>query len=157
MTSRQIIRHPDDRLRKKSTTLKIEEITNLETQTLIDDLIQTLYVENGVGLAAPQIGENKRIIIVDVGDGAQVFINPKIVSVSLRKIKSEEGCLSIPGFKGIVRRHREVKVSALSRDGNKLDIKASRLLAIVLQHEIDHLDGILFIDKVVRFTSTPEL
>ncbi len=157
MNNRPILKDPNDRLRKKAEAIGKKELASAQIQTLIDDLTQTLYVENGVGLASPQIGVSKRLIVVDVGDGTQALINPKIISASLRKIDFEEGCLSVPGVYGFVRRHREVKVRALSRDGKEIIIKARGLLAVVLQHEIDHLDGILFIDKVIRFTSPPRL
>lgn len=157
MTSRPILKYPNDKLRKISDLVSVDEISNQETQTLINDLVQTLYVESGVGLAAPQIGVNKRVIIVDIGDGARVFINPKIVSASLRKTKSQEGCLSIPGVNGVVKRHRGIIMNALSRDGKSIRIKATGLLAIVIQHETDHLDGVLFIDKAISFTNPPKL
>lgn len=157
MRSRPILKYPNDKLRKISDAISVDEIPNRKTQTLIDDLIQTLYVESGVGLAAPQIGVNKRIIVVDVGDGARVFINPKILSASIRKIKSQEGCLSIPGVNGIVRRHRGLIMTALSCEGKTMRVHATGLLAIVIQHETDHLDGVLFIDKAISFTNPPKL
>lgn len=156
MTLRSVLINPNDRLRKKAKAVDVDEISSPEVQTLIDDLIETMCVENGVGLAATQIGSDKRIIIVDV-DGVQPLINPEMVSKSVRKIEFEEGCLSVPGVTGIVKRHREVKLKAYDRNGKPLTIKAKGLLSIVLQHETDHLDGILFIDKVIRYTNPPRM
>lgn len=156
MTLRSILTNPNDRLRKKAKLVPVEDIPSSEIQNLIDDLIETMQVENGVGLAATQIGSDKRVIIVDV-NGVQPLINPEMVSKSVRKIEFEEGCLSVPGVTGIVKRHREVKLKAYDRNGKPLTIKAKGLLSIVLQHETDHLDGILFIDKVIRYTNPPRM
>ncbi|MBI4438056.1 peptide deformylase [Candidatus Uhrbacteria bacterium] len=156
MNLRAVLTHPNDRLRQKAKEVPVGEIASKEIQQVIDDLVDTMGVENGVGLAAPQIGAHRRIIVTDV-DGVLVLVNPEIIGKSLRKIDFEEGCLSVPGVYGLVRRHREVKVRALNRHGEPITIKASGLLAIVLQHETDHLDGILFTDKVVRYTSPPRM
>jgi peptide deformylase len=112
---------------------------------------------DGIGVAAPQIGVLKRIIIVKTANGAEAFINPKIISSSIRRVESEEGCLSVPGVYGIVKRHASVKVKAYDKDGKKIKFKTGGLQSIIFQHEIDHLDGILFIDKVIRYTNTPLL
>lgn len=134
------------------------EFGSQELKGLVEDLIETMSVENGIGIAAPQIGVHKRIVIIDAGkDGPQALINPEITSKSLRKIEGEEGCLSVPGVYGIVKRHRDIKATAWDVDGNQLDLKASGLLSVVIQHETDHLDGILFIDKVLRYTSPPRM
>ncbi len=156
MTLRAVLKNPNDRLRKKAKSVSAEDIPSPEVQNLIDDLIETMMVENGVGIASTQIGSDKRIIIVDV-DGVLPLINPEIVGKSVRRIEFEEGCLSVPGVTGIVKRHREVKLKAFDRNGKPLTIKAKGLLAIVLQHETDHLDGILFIDKVIRYTNPPRM
>jgi peptide deformylase len=152
MKNLYVLKYPDDKLRLKCRAVTIDKIGDPETQELIVNLIHTLYIENGVGLAAPQVGDDRRIIVLDVGNGPCALINPKIVSASIRKTKSREGCLSIPGTNGIVKRHRSIHVVAFSKDGKEISFKASGLLSIVIQHEIDHLDGILFIDKATNIT-----
>lgn len=158
MTNQPVILNPSAILRKPSEEVSLEALATQEIQTLIDDLLETMKVENGVGIAAPQIGVHKRIIIVDDGMGAQAYINPKIVGRSLRKGHFiEEGCLSIPGIWGFVTRHKAVKVRALNREGDIVTLKVSGLGSVVFQHEIDHLDGILFIDKVDTYTRHPKM
>lgn len=152
-----VIHEPDPRLRQISVEIEVEELLLPETQKLLDDMLVALKVENGVGLAAPQVAVNKRIIVVDDGHGSRAYINPRITGTSLRKIDFEEGCLSVPGVWGFVRRYRKVHVKALDRHGKKVSLKADGLLAIIFQHEIDHLDGVLFIDKVEKFTNPSRL
>lgn len=154
MTARTVLTNPHDELRKKAVDIDVSEILSERVQTLIDDLMETMVVENGIGIAAPQVGVKERVLIVDDGtNNPQAFINPRIVSKSFRKIDFEEGCLSIPGVFGMVKRHKHVKVEAYNRDAEPVTIEADGILSVVLQHEIDHLDGILFIDKVFRYTS----
>lgn len=112
-------------------------------------MIETMVGANGVGIAANQIGLTERVIVADV-KGPTPLINPEIFSHSMLKIDSEEGCLSVPGKWGIVRRWRNVKIKALDKNGKEVRMSLKGLPAIVLQHEIDHLDGILFIDKLVK-------
>lgn len=138
---------PNDRLRETSRELSDAEIVSPEIQTLIKDMIQTMKIENGVGLAAPQIGKHIRLIIAETKKGPEAFLNPKIVDRSMRMVESQEGCLSIPGVWGIVTRHKTVSVEAKNALGQIVEIDAKGLLAIIFQHEIDHLDGILFIDR----------
>lgn len=158
MTSRIVLTSPNAELRVVSTEFPTDEISLKETQTLVRDLIETMRVENGIGIAAPQIGVHKRLIIVDVGENQpQAFFNPKILSKSFTKTESEEGCLSVPGVFGIVKRYRAVTVSAQNMHGVSQTFRAEGLMAIVFQHEIDHLDGVLFIDKVTRYTTHPTL
>ena len=116
-------------------------------QMLIEDMIETMYHADGVGLAAPQVGILRRLIVIDIGEGPVVLINPEFVSKS-GEAADTEGCLSIPGLRGVVKRPSEVVVKALDREGRETEIKASGLMARALCHEIDHLDGILFVDKV---------
>lgn len=151
-----ILTNPDPILREVSKPVETAEISRPEFQKFLDEMIKTMD-NRGVGLAAPQVGVNKRFIIVQTKNGPEAFINPKIFSTSLLKTNSEEGCLSVPGVWGIVKRFRKVKVKALNRQGKKIIIKASGLEAIVFQHEIDHLDGVLFIDKVKKITLGPSL
>ncbi len=145
-----VLTHPNDELRKMSLPLTDEQLKSGKTQKLIDNMIESMVKENGVGLAAPQVGEHLRIIIAQTKDGAQAFINPKIIARSERVKDSIEGCLSIPGVWGIVERHNTVKVKAKNRDGEPVRFKVDGLLSVIFQHEIDHLDGILFIDKAKK-------
>ena len=118
---------------------------------LIDDMFETMYEFDGVGLAAPQIGIAKKIVVIDDRDGNKLaLINPVITESKGEQI-SEEGCLSLPGFAGRVRRPEFVKVEALNVDGDEILLEAEGFLAIVLSHEIDHLDGILYKDKAFEF------
>jgi len=118
---------------------------------LIDDMMETMYAEDGVGLAAPQVGVDRRVIVVDVREPEHpplALVNPRILDASTETDRSEEGCLSIPGLRDIVERPARVVVEGLDRDGAAVRVDAAGLLARALQHEIDHLDGILFIDRL---------
>ncbi|MFA5535680.1 MAG: peptide deformylase [Bacillota bacterium] len=141
----KILEVGDDILRTKA-----KEVVNFNDsiKRLLRNMEDTMYDADGVGLAAPQIGVSKRVIIVDVGDGLIELINPVIEQFEGEE-EDQEGCLSVPGRQGIVKRAASVKVSALDRAGNNIVIDAEGLLARALQHEIDHLEGILFIDKLV--------
>lgn len=122
-----------------------------EVRQLMEDMLETMYAADGVGLAAPQIGISRRIIVVDVGEEAVPpfgMANPMIVERSETVERGEEGCLSIPGLKEIVERSARVVVEGVDRDGAPRRIEATGLLARALQHEVDHLDGILFLDRV---------
>lgn len=157
MSIQQVLKHPNKKLREKSRLVTDAELQSEDFQNLINDMLETMKTENGVGLAAPQVGKNIRLIIVETKKGPEAFINPKIVSSSKKMIPSQEGCLSIPGILGMVQRHKSVKVRAKNRDGEKVSMKVDALQSIIFQHEIDHLDGILFIDKAFEITeSTPE-
>ena len=135
----------------------VEEMTP-RTQQLIDDMLDTMYDACGVGLAAPQVGVLRRAITVDVGDENGLFqlVNPQIVSMEGEQ-ESLEGCLSVPGRHGVVPRPKRVTVQALNRAGRPVQIEAEGLLAVALCHEIDHLDGILYIDKQIREVEEEEL
>ena len=118
-------------------------------------MIETMKQEKGVGLAAPQIGLNKRLFVGQMENGSiEAFFNPKIISVSETMVKSEEGCLSIPQTFGLVLRHKKVKIKAIDRKKQKIQLTATGLLAIIFQHEIDHLNGILFIDQAIKLLET---
>lgn len=146
--------YPDEVLRE--VCLPVENITD-EIRTLLDNMAETMYDAPGIGLAAPQVGSTHRVIVLDVGDDPEneqssrlyKIINPEIVD-SHGKTKTEEGCLSIPEMRELVPRAAEVHVKGLDPDGNPLSIEADGLLAICLQHEIDHLNGVLFIDHLSR-------
>ncbi|MBM7581896.1 peptide deformylase [Caldicoprobacter guelmensis] len=138
----------DDVLRKKSKPVEKIDKRVLE---LLDDMAETMRHADGVGLAAPQVGILRRVVVIDVGEGLIELINPEIVESSGEQ-RGAEGCLSIPGIRGEVIRPERVKVKALNREGEQIEVTGTGLLARALCHEIDHLDGILFIDKVVPGT-----
>jgi peptide deformylase len=147
MALRQIIKEGDEILRKKC-----REVTRFDDRLhmLVDDMFQTMYANNGVGLAAPQVGVLRRIFVMDVKDeaGPLVLINPRIVLTEGSQI-NDEGCLSLPGKWGEVERPASLTVEALDREGRPFSYHAEGLAAICVCHEIDHLDGILFRDKVI--------
>lgn len=149
MTVRKVVKYGTPSLREKSK--EVHKISK-KVQNLIDDLYDTMYATNGVGLAAPQIGENLRIFVIDVGTDPKTmnpitFINPKIIKKE-GAVNSYEGCLSFPEAYTNVRRYSYVKVKALDIKGRPfiLEAKEGTLLARAIQHEFDHLDGVLFID-----------
>lgn len=145
MAIRTIRISTDEVLRKKCKVVK--EITpNL--LTLLDDMTDTMYEANGVGLAAPQVGILKRVVVIDIGEGLVELINPEILETSGSQI-DDEGCLSVPGKYAPVDRPYYAKVKAMDRDGNEFIIEGEELMARALCHEIDHLDGILYIDKAL--------
>lgn len=118
---------------------------------LLKDMAETMYAAEGVGLAAPQIGVSKRIVVIDVGDGIYELINPEIVH-SEGEVVSSEGCLSVPTYEGEVKRAEKVECEFNDRTGKRMLLQAEGLLAICIQHELDHLDGTLFIDKAESLT-----
>lgn len=148
MAIREIRKKGDEILRKKSKPVR--EI-NDRINELIDDMLDTMYDADGVGLAAPQVGVLKRICVIDVGEGPIVLINPEKVEESKEQVQAVEGCLSIPGVYGEVKRPARVVVKALDRKGEPFTVEGTGMLARALCHEIDHLDGILFEDKVIRY------
>lgn len=146
MALRNIRKHGDDLLRKKSRKV---EVINDRILTLLDDMEETMYAEDGVGLAAPQVGVLKRVVVIDVGQGILRLINPEIIETEGSYV-DVEGCLSVPGEQGEVERPYKVKVKALNEKGDEIIVEGEELLARALCHEIDHLDGILFVDKTVN-------
>jgi peptide deformylase len=138
----------DDVLRKKSKPVEKIDKRILE---LLDDMAETMRHADGVGLAAPQVGILRRVVVIDVGEGLIELINPEIIETSGQQ-RGAEGCLSIPGVRGEVIRPEKVRVKALNRKGEQIEITGTGLLARALCHEIDHLDGVLFIDKAVPET-----
>lgn len=125
-----------------------------ELRALVDDLFQTMYHADGIGLAAPQVGVGRRVLVVDVreeeGGGGQriALVNPRVVAASEETDRVAEGCLSIPGLEEVVERASSVEIHGFDPEGNELRFEASELYGRALQHEIDHLDGILFVDRV---------
>lgn len=148
MAIRRIVKKGDEILTKKSKNV---ESINDKIIELLDDMAETMYENNGVGLAAPQVGILKRIIVIDTGEGLIELINPEIIESSGEQI-DEEGCLSVPGVTGEVKRPNYVKVKGLNRKGELIEYDGQELLARAFCHEIDHLEGMLFIDRAKNIT-----
>ena len=150
MAIRNLRYEKDEILRKKS-----REVDNIDEkiQILIDDMIETMYKYNGVGLSAVQVGILKRVVVIDIDDGTgvKILINPRITKTKGEQ-EVEEGCLSFPNQYAKMIRPKEVTVEALDRNGKKIIIKAKDLLAQAIAHECDHLDGIVFVDKMIPGT-----
>ena len=152
MTNRTIIIEPDPILRKKSDPLeKVDD----EIRSLLDDMLETMYNAPGIGLAAVQVGILKRLIVIDISKEDKkkepiFLINPKIIFKSSNTSTHEEGCLSLPGHFAEIERPAECHIDYIDYDGKKNNIKAKGLLATCIQHEIDHLNGILFIDYLSK-------
>lgn len=141
----EILEFPDERLRKKA---KPVEVVDASIQRLVDDMLETMYAAPGVGLAATQVNVQKRLVVIDVSetkDQPLCLINPEILAQSGVE-ESEEGCLSVPGIFEKIRRADKVTVQALDRGGRPIELEAQGLLAVCIQHEIDHLNGKLFVD-----------
>lgn len=145
-------------LRKKATLVSAEEIATQEFQNLLDDMIATLKDSSGVGIAAPQIYESKRIMIIHSSPspryptapefGPDALINPKIIKKSSKKVKGWEGCLSFPGIRGFVPRFESIEIEYTDRHGKKQNKKFKDFIARIFQHEHDHLEGIVFLDRI---------
>lgn len=142
----QIVEIGAEVLREKS--MEVKQVTP-NIVKLIDNMLETMYDANGVGLAAPQIGVSKRVIVIDVGEGPIEMVNPVILEREGEELE-DEGCLSIPGVTGQVARAASVKVQGLNREGKLKEFEADGLLARAFQHEIDHLEGVLFVDKAKK-------
>ena len=142
-----VLRFPDERLRTKAA--EVAEVNN-NIRKIVDDMFETMYEENGVGLAATQVDIHQRIVVMDVSDSDKktplTFINPEIIKKSEETFINEEGCLSVPGCYAKVTRHERVTIKALDRNGKEFTLDGDELLSICMQHELDHLAGILFID-----------
>ena len=151
MSVREIKKYPDKVLREK--THRVTDC-DAELDKLIDDMIETMYAAPGVGLAANQVGVSKQVAVIDVGLRDEksplfVLINPEIVKLE-GEVEAEEGCLSVPDYTTVLKRAMKVCVKGLDRNGKPVEIEAEGLLARALQHEIDHLNGILFVDRMGR-------
>lgn len=143
-----ILEFPDPRLRTKAAAVEPARIAEPAFQGLLDDMFETMYDEPGIGLAASQVDVHERFMVIDVSEdrsGARVFINPEITARAGEQVY-QEGCLSVPGIFADVTRASEITVRALGRDGQPFELTADGLLAVCIQHEMDHLDGKLFID-----------
>ncbi|HTQ98875.1 MAG TPA: peptide deformylase [Candidatus Acidoferrum sp.] len=141
-----ILEFPDPRLRKRAAV--VHEVTDALRVT-IADMFETMYAAPGIGLAATQVNIHKRLLVLDVSetkDKPMVFINPEIEVLDPEPFGYQEGCLSVPGYYDLVTRPKRIKVKALDRDGQAFELEAEGLLAVCLQHEVDHLDGKLFVD-----------
>ncbi len=145
MTKLRILEFPDPRLRKKATPV---EVVDDALRGLVDDMFETMYEAPGIGLAATQVDVHKRLLIADISNektDPYVLINPQLLEKD-GVIVSEEGCLSVPGYYEEVERAEHIRVSFLNRDGAEVEMEANGMLAVCIQHEIDHLDGKLFVD-----------
>lgn len=142
----RVLHYGEEPLRAASEPVK--EINN-DIRKLVDDMFETMYESKGVGLAAPQVGVNLRLAVIDTGDDPLVLINPEIIKTS-GKETCDEGCLSLPGLSEKVERAKKVVAEATDIDGARYEIEAEDLLARAIQHELDHLDGILFIDRISK-------
>jgi peptide deformylase len=142
----EILEFPDPRLRTRAKP--VAAVTD-DTRNLIDDMFETMYAAPGIGLAATQVNVHERLLVIDISEDRsqpQVFINPEVTVIDPELGEYDEGCLSVPGFYETVNRPQKVQVTALDRDGKSFTRELEGLLAICLQHEIDHLDGKLFVD-----------
>ena len=156
MTIKAIITEPNKILRQKSEVI---EKVGKEEQRLMDDMLETMYHAKGIGLAAIQVGVPKRIIVMDISKDQEkkspmYFVNPVIVNQNLEKSTYEEGCLSVPNFFAEIDRPKECDIEYLDYNGKKKILKAKGLLATCIQHEMDHLEGILFIDHLSKLKKT---
>jgi peptide deformylase len=147
-----IVTYKTPSIRERSVEVAMEDITTKKFQDYLDKLIRTMHVEDGIGVASPQVGINKRVFIAHIKGTDTAFINPVIVKKSESTIITNEGCLSVPGVWGTVSRPKRISIEATDRHGRKLNMNLKNTDAIVFQHELDHLDGILFIDKVLEIT-----
>ena len=146
MAIRKILEFPDPRLRTRAAKV---EVVDERILTLIDDMFETMYDANGIGLAASQIDVHEQVIVIDLSSDRstpRVFVNPKVEIIDGTLDGFEEGCLSVPGFSESVERPKAVRANALDRDGSTIDETVTGLLAVCLQHEMDHLQGKLFVD-----------
>ena len=149
MSRLEILHYPDPRLRRRA---KPVSVVDDEVRCLIDDMLETMYDAPGVGLSAPQVDVAKRVVTIDVSKDRNepvCLVNP-VIRLAVGETESEEGCLSVPGVYELVKRPEKVRVCALDREGRSREVEAEGLLAVCIHHEIDHLDGRLFVDYLSR-------
>ncbi len=151
-----IISLPNPVLRKKADLVRPEEIMTPAFQAFLDDMTKTMFEADGVGLAAVQVAVSKQVTVISAKDGPLALINPVITRMVKKTARDEEGCLSVPGVWGQVDRSVEVDLEALGRDGKPLKMTAKGFFARVVQHETDHLNGILFVDRAVEVREAEE-
>ena len=148
MSKLNIRKYPEPVLRKK--TVKVKDPLDPKVQELVLSMLETMRANNGVGLAATQVGSDLRLCVIEADEKRYILINPQITSKSKKKVISEEGCLSFPGQFFPISRHSEVQVRYLNEKGKASKVKGRDLLARALQHELDHLDGVLIIDRIKK-------
>ncbi|MEY4744207.1 MAG: hypothetical protein RL272_152 [Candidatus Parcubacteria bacterium] len=148
MAVTKIVFDGDPVLRSRAKEVAPEEIATPAFRRVLDDMVETMYAANGVGIAAPQVGIAKRIFIAERAQGPIALINPVFTKKSLKLLGGEEGCLSVPGKFDKVRRHKSVTIEGLTANGEKISFTAEDFFARILQHELDHLDGMLYVDRV---------
>ena len=148
-------------LRKPAELVQGEELRSRAFQQLIDDMFETMSDASGIGLAAPQVSQSRQLVVMDCpGDGGfpqTVLVNPKIVFYGPQQVENWEGCLSVDGLRGKVSRPSVIRVQALDRHGDPLDFEASGLYAVCIQHELDHLIGKVFLDRMTDFSALTQL
>jgi len=148
MSLMTILEFPDPRLRKVAEP--VEQVTD-ELREILDNMVETMYDAEGIGLAATQVNVHKRMLVIDISEDRNdpmIFINPEITVLDPELLGHEEGCLSVPGYYEEVNRPRRVKINAIDRDGQPFEMEAEGILAVCIQHELDHLNGKLFVDYI---------
>lgn len=148
----QVLHYPDPLLKKRSET--ITKITP-ELRQLAEDMAETMYAEDGIGLAAPQVGQLVRMVVIDLSgpeerSNLRVYVNPVLEPLDDEMEPGEEGCLSVPDLRSDVKRYTRVRMKATDLEGNLIEEEAHGLMAVCMQHECDHLDGVLFVDRISR-------
>jgi peptide deformylase len=145
-----VLQHPDPKLREVAKEISVATLEQLNGDGYIDDLITTMHEKDGVGIAATQVGTPYRIFVALDGDDVQVYVNPVLSKLSFLTDIDVEGCLSVPGVAGLVKRSKRCTLSGIDRNGHPILRRADGLLARIFQHEVDHLDGVLFIDRATK-------
>jgi peptide deformylase len=144
----KIVHDGDPVLRVRAKDIDPAELKTAKFKKLLEDMLETMYAAHGVGIAAPQVAESIRLFIAESSDGPIALVNPVFTKKSWKMLNGEEGCLSVPGKFDKVKRHKTVTIEALTVDGEKISFMAENFFARVLQHEMDHLDGFLYVDRV---------